>query len=401
VPFFETFRAALRSLASNRLRTLLTALGTVIGVASVIIVLAVGEGATASVEGNIRALGTNLLSVRPPFGSSGLARTGAVVPLSMGDAEAIGRLPGVASVSPEANGSALIAHLTQNTTATVVGVVPSYLDVRALSIGVGIGFTDLDLMQRRRITLLGANVASALFGTESAVGQTVQIAGHAFVVVGVLEAKGDAGYLSPDDQVLVPLTTHQGVLFGGDDLSGIGVSMADEEHAAEVQASVEALLRLRHDIRDDEPDDFSVRSQTEMLQTMGAITGTLTLLLGAVALISLLVGGIGIMNIMLASVRERTREIGVRMAVGARRRDILLQFLAESVVVSLGGGLLGIVVGFAGAALIARIAGWETIVPMYGIVVSLGVAGTVGVIFGVGPARAAANLDPVAALRQE
>ncbi|CAN0576918.1 unnamed protein product, partial [Laminaria digitata] len=203
------------------------------------------------------------------------------------------------------------------------------------------------------------------------------------------------------DDVLVPLSTHQGVLFGQDHLSSIGLQVEHEDLTDAVQARIEQLLRLRHRLRPDQDDDFFVRSQTEMLKTMSAITGTLTALLGSVALVSLIVGGIGIMNIMLASVRERTREIGVRMAVGARRRDILLQFLAEAVVVSVGGGLVGLMLGFGGARAVAQLAGWSVVVPSYAAVLALGVSLTVGVVFGVAPARRAAMLDPVEALRTE
>ena len=220
-------------------------------------------------------------------------------------------------------------------------------------------------------------------------------------MIGVLAEKGDTGFSSPDEMVLVPITTHQGVLFGQDYVSSIGVAVATEGEMGSVQAAMQQFLRLRHQLRDDEEDDFQIRSQTEMLATLGAITGTFTALLGSVAAVSLLVGGIGIMNIMLVSVRERTREIGVRMAVGARRRDVLLQFLVESVVVSLFGGLIGLALGFGASSLIAKLGGWPSIVPSYAVVMSLCVSIAVGLIFGVGPARRAAGMDPVEALRQE
>ena len=397
----EIVRSALRSLRGNRMRTALTALGTIIGVASVIIVLAVGEGASADVSSRIRALGTNLLTIRPGAGGMGPVRSGSVETLTLGDAAALARVPGVRAVAPEVTGSAQVRHRTENVSGQVIGVTDTYLDIRSLDVASGLSFDPLDDVQRRRVTILGANVADDLFGTESPLGARVQIRGIAFQVVGVLERKGDAGFQSPDDVVLVPLATHQGVLFGQDHLSAISVQVEDEGGAAEVQASIEELLRLRHRLRADQDDDFSVRSQTEMLQTMSAVTGTLTALLGAVALVSLLVGGIGIMNIMLASVRERTREIGVRMAVGARRRDILLQFLAESVVVSAFGGLAGLALGWGGALAIAKLGGWAMVVPAYGVALALGVSLAVGVVFGVGPARSAARLDPVEALRTE
>lgn len=397
----ETIRTAIRSLAQNRMRTSLTALGMVIGVAAVVAVLAIGEGAQASVEGRIRALGTNLLYVRPAFGGVGGVRTGRVETLKRSDAEAIAELPGVKAVAPEVSGSAQIRYREMNQNATVLGVTPEYLEVRALEVQAGLGFDTLDDVQRRRVAIIGANVATDLFGREQPLGSRIQILGIPFRVIGVLAPKGDAGMSSPDDTVFVPLGTHQGVLFGLDYLTSMSVQVEDESQALVVQERIEELLRLRHRLRPDQDNDFSVRSQTEMLETFGAITSTFTVLLGGVAAVSLLVGGIGIMNIMLVSVRERTREIGVRMAVGARRRDILLQFLVEAVVVSLFGGLMGLALGYLLALLIARFGGWETVVPFYAVIMSFGVSVGVGLVFGVGPARRAARLDPVEALRHE
>ncbi len=397
----ETVRSAARSLASNRVRTALTALGMVIGVASVVAVLAVGEGAQSSVEGRIRALGTNLVYVRPSFGRTGSVRTSRAETLTRQDADAIAAIPGVDAVAPEVSGSAQIRFRETNQSATIYGVTASYLEVRTLEVATGLGFSPLDDQQRARVAIVGANVARDLFGGEQPVGQRLKIQGIAFRVIGVLAPKGDAGYTSPDDMVLVPLSTHQGVLFGQDHLSALSVHLEREDESATVQERITQLLRLRHRLRPDQEDDFEVRTQSEMLETFGAITSTFTTLLGAVAAVSLLVGGIGIMNIMLVSVRERTREIGVRMAVGARRRDILLQFLVEAIVVSIFGGLLGIALGYLTAIAIARIGGWETIVPLYAVFLSLGVSVAVGLVFGVGPARRASRLDPVEALRHE
>jgi len=397
----ETIRTAWRSLTSNRVRTALTGLGMVIGVAAVVAVLSVGEGAQSQVEGRIRSLGSNLLTVRPESGHGGGVRSGSVQTLTLADAESLRAIPGVAAVSPEVNGQAQLRFRDQNQSAQVVGVMPDYLQVRALELGQGLAITALDVRQRERVVVLGATLAQTLFAGESPLGQRIQVKGIGFHVIGVLAEKGDSGFSSPDDMALVPITTHQGVLFGQDHVSSIGLAVETELEMASVQAATAQLLRLRHGLRDDEADDVRIRSQTEMLATLGAITGTFTALLGSVAAVSLLVGGIGIMNIMLVSVRERTREIGVRMAVGARRRDVLLQFLVESVVVSLFGGLLGLGVGFGAAALIAKVGGWPTIVPSYAIVMSLGVSVAVGLLFGVGPARRAAHMDPVEALRQE
>ncbi|HJK92902.1 MAG TPA: ABC transporter permease [Polyangiaceae bacterium LLY-WYZ-15_(1-7)] len=395
----ETIRTALRSLLSHRMRTALTALGMVIGVAAVIAVLAIGEGAKSSVEGHIRSLGTNLLSVRPGRRVAGPVRVGRVDTLVRGDVDAIAELPGVAAVSGETAGSGQVKHRENNLSATVYGVTEDYLAIRNLAVARGIGFGEADDRQRRRVAVIGAEVAMELFGGRPALGERIQIAGQGFTVVGVLEAKGDMGFSSPDEYVLVPLSVHQGSLFGSDALSSISVQVEREELSDEVQERIEQLLRLRHRLAVGEDDDFEVRSQTEMLETMGAVTGTFSALLGSVAAVSLLVGGIGIMNIMLVSVRERTREIGVRMAVGARRRDILMQFLVESIVVSVFGGLLGIALGTGAALLIARLGQWEAVVPTYAYTLALGVSVFIGIVFGVGPARRAARLDPVEALR--
>ncbi len=398
---WEIMRTAWRALGANRMRTALTTLGMVIGVSAVVTMLSVGEGARASVEGHIRSLGANMLTVRPGAQRRGPVRSGTVDTLTLDDAEAIERLDGVVAVAPESMGSAQVRYLATNMTSNIVGTSPEYLSVRSFEVAEGAPFTDMDVMGRRRVALIGSEVAETLFGNLSPLGERIQIKGVTFRVIGVLASKGDAGFFNPDEQVLVPVTTHQGVLFGGDTLSAISIQVVSEAEMDRVQGDVERLLRLRHRIHDGAEDDFHVRSQTEMLETMGQVTGTFTALLGGVAAVSLLVGGIGIMNIMLVSVRERTREIGIRMAVGARRRDVLLQFLIEAVIVSLAGGFVGLLLGFGGAWLISRFAGWDTVVPPYAVALALATSVSVGVIFGVGPARHAARLDPVEALRHE
>ncbi|WP_437629754.1 ABC transporter permease [Sorangium sp. So ce854] len=396
----ETAKSAWRSLASNRLRTLLTMLGMIIGTAAVVAVLGIGEGARSSVEGRIRSLGANLLMVRPGSASAGGVRSGSVKTLTEGDAEALKALDGVAAVAPERSGSAQLRYMASNLNASVTGITPAYLEVRSLSMGSGVPFSELDEQQRSRVVILGANVARQLYPGVSPLGTRLQINGSAFRVVGVLAEKG-SGMGSPDDGVFVPLSTHRSALFGQDHLSTISLQLASEDRSDAVIAQLEQLLRLRHRLRPDQPSDFEVRSQAEMLATMGQITGTFTTLLGSVAAVSLIVGGIGIMNIMLVSVRERTREIGVRMAVGARRRDILRQFLVEAVVVSLAGGVAGVGLGYGAAVLLSRFGEWATIVPPYAVGLALGVSILIGITFGVGPARRAARLDPVEALRFE
>jgi putative ABC transport system permease protein len=397
----ETAKSAWRSLTSNRLRTLLTMLGMIIGTGAVVAVLGIGEGARSSVEGRIRSLGSNLLMVRPgSLAGGGGVRGGSVQTLSPADATALQSLDGVAAVAPEMSGSAQLRYLAKNQNASVVGVTPAYFDVRALPVQSGVSISDLDEQARSRVVVLGANLASDLYGGAAPLGSRLQINGAAFRVVGVLAAKG-SGMGSPDDSVFVPLSTHRTSLFGRDYLSTVSLQLKSEDRAAEVQGQAEQLLRLRHRLRSDQPSDFEVRSQAEMLETMGQITGTFTTLLGSIAAVSLVVGGIGIMNIMLVSVRERTREIGVRMAVGARRRDVLRQFLFEAVAVSLAGGALGVGVGYGAAQLLAHFGQWQTIVPSYAIGLALGVSILIGIVFGVGPARRAARLDPVEALRFE
>jgi putative ABC transport system permease protein len=373
----------------------------IIGVMAVISVLSIGEGAKASVEGRIRALGSNLLTVRPARNRGGPVVNGTAPTLVRADADAIEDIEGVTGVSAQTAGSAQIKFRENNMSATVYGVTAPYLSISNLDVAQGIGFSEADDTERRRFAVIGWDVAASLFEGVSAIGERIQIQGQGFTVIGVLEEKGDVGFASPDDTVMVPLSVHQGSLFGSDTISSISVQLASEDVSDSVQARVEELLRLRHRLRSGADDDFEVQSQTEMLETMNEVTGTFTALLGAVAAVSLVVGGIGIMNIMLVSVRERTREIGVRLAVGALRRDILRQFLVEAVVVSIFGGAIGIAFGWLASLIIGHFGGWEASVPTYAYVLALSVSIAIGVIFGVGPARRASRLDPVEALRQE
>jgi putative ABC transport system permease protein len=396
----ETAKSAWRSLASNRLRTLLTMLGMVIGTGAVVAVLGIGEGARSSVEGRIRSLGSNLLTVRPGSAKSGSVRSGQVKTLTRKDADAVAKLEGVAAVAPESSGTAQLRYREKNLNASVVGITASYFDVKAVTVGSGVPIGESDEEGRGRVVVIGVNVQTQLYGTSSALGTRLSINGSAFRVIGVLAEKGSSSG-SPDDSVYVPLSTHETALFGQRHVSTINVALRDEKQSATVMAQIEQVLRLRHRLADTAANDFEIRSQAEMLETMNQITGTFTTLLGSVAAVSLIVGGIGIMNIMLVSVRERTREIGVRMAVGARRSDILRQFLVEAVVVSLAGGLIGVGTGYGAAKLLASLGQWQTVVPSYAVALALTVSVLIGVVFGVGPARSAARLDPVEALRFE
>ena len=397
----ETARSAWRSLASNRMRTLLTMLGMIIGTAAVVAVLGIGEGARSSVEGRIRSLGTNLVTVRPMSArGSGGVRSGAVQTLTRKDADALSRLPGIAAVAPEGSGSAQLKYQSQNMNASVTGVTSAYFDVRSLAFASGVGITDLDDQQRTRVVVLGSNVKQQLYGEESPLGSRLQINGKTFRVIGVLAEKGST-MGSPDDGTFVPLGTHQSSLFGQNYLSSMSLKLSNESEAAAVQAKLTEILRLRHGLRADQENDFDVRSQTEMLETMSQVTGTFTALLGSVAAVSLIVGGIGIMNIMLVSVTERTREIGLRKALGARYADIMYQFLIESVVMTVSGGAAGVALGIGASMLITVLAGWAVKVSAASIALATLFSIVVGLVFGVWPARRAASLNPIEALRYE
>ncbi len=398
---WDILRSALRSLLSNRLRTFLTMLGVVIGVGAVVGIIALGEGARINVESQIKAMGTNLLWISPGSGQMGGVRGGQVQTLVMEDAETVRSIEGVAAIAPETSRNAQVKRLAANFNTQIVGTTPEYAPVRSFTVEEGTFIEDRDVQTRRRVCVLGSEAATELFGEISPIGDRVQIKGISFEVVGILKSKGDQGFFNPDRQIIVPLPAAQRILFGMDYLTQIGVQVADGYEMSEVTDRIDAELRRNHRIMEGADADFNVRSQTEILERMNQVTGTFTALLGGVAAVSLLVGGIGIMNIMLVSVRERTREIGIRKAVGARRRDILLQFLIEAVVVSVLGGFFGIAVGYGLAALISHFANWQTVVPMYAVLLAVSTSAGIGILFGVWPARIAALLDPVEALRYE
>jgi len=399
--FWDILRSAVRSLIANRLRTFLTMLGVVIGVGSVLAMIALGEGARKSVEDSIKSMGTNLLWVRPGADQHGPVRGGAVETLLLEDADAILGISNVVAIAPEVSKNAQAKYLSNNFNTGIVGTTHSYMSVRSFEINEGDFISERDVMARRRVAVLGAEAATELFVDAPPVGERIQIKGISFEVIGVLKAKGEAGWSNPDQQIIVPISVAQKNLFGMKYVTNIGVQLDDEKNMEETQKEIKELLRTRHRLREDAESDFNVRSQTEMLQRMSEVTGTFTALLGGVAAVSLLVGGIGIMNIMLVSVRERTKEIGIRKAVGAKDKDILTQFLIEATVVSVIGGMLGIGMGYGIAILISKLANWVTIVPLYSIVLAVGTSAGIGLIFGVWPARIASKLDPVEALRYE
>ena len=399
----DLFRLAFGRLGTGRLRTALTMLGVVIGVASVVALVAVGQGATSGISSRLQGLGTNLLTVNAGASFSGLTRktAGSSTTLKLADADALRSLAGVQAVAPELSTQKFVVAGIKNTTTTVIGTTADYTTVRAHTIWQGSFLTPASVDAGIRIAVLGATTADDLGLGASAIGTDIAIGGLPFRVVGILQPKGGTGFASPDDQILVPVSTARVLFIGGESVRSVGVSVATPEQMTTVTAEITAALRERHGLTKTAADDFTIQNQDQLLATVSSVSTLLTVLLAGIASISLIVGGIGIMNIMLVSVRERTREIGIRKAIGARGRDILAQFLIEALVLSLAGGFFGIVIGLAISALIGVIAGWGFIFSPLTILAAVGFSLVVGIVFGVWPASQAARLDPVVALRYE
>ena len=402
---WATIKIALRALRRNKLRTVLTMLGIIIGVGAVIAMVGIGNGAKAQVQARIAALGQNVLLVfagdfRRGGVSSGFGSAGT---LTIEDALAIqNEVPGVAAVSPEIRTFGQIAVGNQNVNSSVQGEGVDYLTIRQWDLADGSNFTEADVRSAAKVAIIGKTTADRLFAEDDPVGKVIRIRNVPIKVLGVLKAKGSSLMGSDqDDVVIMPYTTAMRRIAGTTTLRGIIISTISSDRMAEVQNGIMELLRQRHRIQAGREDDFTVRSQQEISEAMTATTETMTALLAGVAIISLIVGGIGIMNIMLVSVTERTREIGIRMAVGARGRDILSQFLIEAVTLSSIGGLLGIAVGLGGAKAITVIKQWPTLVSVDSIIIAFCFSAAVGVFFGFYPARKAAQLDPIEALRYE
>ena len=392
----ELIRLAFSRLRTGRLRAALTMLGVVIGVASVVALVGVGQGTTSSITERLSSLGTNLLTINTAGANGGAKST-----LTLGDAEAIRGIDGVGGVAPETQAQAAVAVGTTTTTTSIIGTSADYAAVRAYEVWQGTFLTDSTVESGLRVAVLGATTADTLGLDATAIGTDVTIAGLPFRVIGILQPKGGTGFQDPDDQVMVPVGIVRKYFVPGDGVRTIGVSVTDEARMTGVQAAITAILRTRHGLATTDTNDFNILDQAQLLATASSISGTLTLLLGGIASISLIVGGIGIMNIMLVSVRERTREIGIRKAVGALGRDILAQFLIEALTLSVLGGIIGIAVGFGVSALISRVGGITFAFSPATLAVALLFSLAVGVVFGVWPARQAARLDPITALRYE
>jgi putative ABC transport system permease protein len=403
--YFVILKAAFRALRRNKLRTALTMLGIIIGVGAVIAMVGIGNGAKAQVQARIAALGQNVIMVFSGSVNRGGVFTGfgGAGTLTVEDALAMGKdVPGVTGVSPEVRSGAQIMAGNNNWQTSVMGESVDYLTIRQWDIADGVMFTDSDVRSAAKVCILGKTTADKLFPDDDPVGKTIRIKNVPMKVLGVLKAKGASMMGSDqDDTVIVPYTTGMKRFAGVTMLRSINVQAASAEQMAEVQNAIAELLRQRHRIQPGRDDDFMMRNQQEIAEAMSATTEVMTALLAAIASVSLLVGGIGIMNIMLVSVTERTREIGIRMAVGARGRDILLQFLIEAVALSSTGGLLGIGMGIGGARLITMIKQWPTLISPDSVIIAFAFSAAVGVFFGFYPARKASQLDPIDALRYE
>lgn len=400
----ESFLMAWASLVANKLRSLLTMLGIIIGVAAVIALVSIGNGVKQDIEDSISSLGSNLLVVLPGAPRTPGARPsqGSMKSLKISDYEAITKLEGVKAASPMTNGSYVVIYQNKNWTTSVVGVNANFQDVNNWTMTSGRFFSDKNVQNRERVAVVGQTVVKNLFGDEDPVGKEIRVKNIPFRVIGVLKSKGNGTMGNDqDDTVLIPYTTSMERVEGIDYLRRVYVVAKDDEGIDRLQADIENLLRVRHNIKDTNLDDFNIQNMKSIMETVAQTTGTFTLFLGAVAAISLVVGGIGIMNIMLVSVTERTREIGVRKALGATYSVIVTQFLIEAVVISLMGGFIGIAFGIGASKVIGMVSGMSTIVSVPTIIMSFAFSMVIGLIFGIYPARKAAKLNPIDALHYE
>jgi putative ABC transport system permease protein len=402
----DLFHETSTALLGNKVRSGLTILGIVIGIGSVITMLGVGQGATNSIQASIQSIGSNLLMVTPGAqrtpGSTVSAGSGSSQTLKRVDADAIGQLAGVKSVAPDVTTRQQVTASGTNTNTSIIGTTPSYLEVRNIQVGEGNFFEDLQVQSLARVAVLGPTTRDTLFGVNGdSLGKNIRIKGVQFTVIGVTLAKGGSGFNNTDDRVYVPISDAAQFLVGDNHVSTISVEADSSDNITALQSSITELLLERHKIADPTAADFSIMNQQDILSTMSSVGTTLTYLLASIAGISLLVGGIGIMNMMLTTVTERTREIGLRKAIGAKKRDIRLQFLVESVMLTFVGGFMGILLGIILAYVVSLTGLVQAQIPIYSIFLSFGVSAAIGIIFGYYPAARASNLNPIQALRYE
>ena len=399
-------KIAFKAIILNKVRTLLTMLGIIIGVAAVIAMLAIGEGSKESIRNTISSMGSNMITVRPGEDDRGPARGsgGDVQTLTLKDYEVIKEKTTLISyITPVVNGGGQVINGSNNWPSSIYGVNPEYLNIKVVGLQSGSMFTDAEVKSAAKVVLLGQTVVDNVFPDgEDPVGKMIRFNSIPFKVIGVLEEKGENTFgQDQDDVVIAPYTTVQKRILAIDYLNQIMASAVSEDDAPEAVTQVTEILRAQHKLGDDDNDDFTVRSMEELISTFSSTSEMLTILLVAVAGISLLIGGIGIMNIMYVSVKERTKEIGLRMAVGGKGSDILMQFLIEAILISITGGLLGVILGLGSTVFIEKFLHWPTNVALYSIIISFAVCAVTGIFFGWYPARKAAALDPITALRYE